>query len=183
MAITESDLVVEDGTGVPTANTYVTLSDATAYHTLRGNEIWTDADENDQCIALIRATQYIDERWVFKSVVFDDAQALQFPREVLYNRNGKDVREIVPLEIMHATYEYALEALGDGSGLVSLTPTPDQSDPRSVTYLREKVGSLESETRYDVSYGLLTQKAYPTADRIIIRSRFTTNGGGGGVIR
>ena len=182
MAITESDLVVEDGTGLPTANTYVSLTEATAYHTLRGNEIWTDSDENDQCIALVRASQYIDQRWTFKSIAFDGAQGLQFPRAVLFNRNGTDVSETVPVEIEDAAMEYALQVLGDGTGLSSLSPTPDQTDPRSMTYNREKVGSLETEVHYDSAQGLRLKKSYPTADTIITRSRFASNGGGG-VIR
>jgi len=183
MAITDADLVVETGTGSTTANTYISRADATAYHTIRGNEAWADSDENDQCIALVRATQYIDERWVFQSKTLVTGQALQFPRFALYDRNGTNVAGTVPQEIKDAACEYALQVLGDGTGIVSLSPTPDQTDPRAITYLREKVGSLESETRYDSSNGLRTQVSYPTADRIVSKSRFVANGGGGGVIR
>ena len=184
MSLTETDLVVEDGTGLSAANTYVGLTDATEYHRLRGNDIWADADTSDQCVALIRAAQYIDERWVFKSIIFDDVdpQALQFPRYELYDRNGTDVSETVPVEIVNAACEYALEVLGDGTATVKLSVTPDQTDPRAVTYNREKVGSLETEVRYDSTRGTQVVKTYPTADRIIKRSGFL-RGAGGGVIR
>jgi len=190
MALTETDLVVEDGTGLSTANTYVSLTDATEYHRLRGNDIWADADESDQCIALIRAAQYIDERWVFQSIIFEtgdvdiptDPQSLQFPRYELYHRNGSDVSETVPVEIVNAACEYALEVLGDGTATVQLSVTPDQSNPGSVSYNREKVGSLETEVRYDTARGTQVTKTYPTADRIILRSGFLRSKGGG-VIR
>jgi len=184
MALTEIDLVVEDGSGLPTANTYISLTDATEYHRLRGNDLWAESSEDETCVSLIRATQYIDERWVFKSVIFDDVdpQALQFPRFELYDRNGTDVSEIVPAEILRATCEYALQVLGDGTGVQTLSPTPDQDDPRAVIYSREKVAVLETEVRYDSSRGIQVQKTYPTADRIILRSGFTRSSGGG-VIR
>jgi|LWDU01.1.fsa_nt_gi hypothetical protein len=188
MALTETDLVVEDGTGLSTANTYVSLTDATEYHRLRGNDIWADADESDQCIALIRAAQYIDERWVFQSIIFEDGddatdpQSLQFPRYELYDRNGTDVSETVPVEIVNAASEYALLVLGDGSATVQLSPTLDATDPGNISYNREKVGSLETEVRYDSGRGTKVTATYPTADRIVLRSGFLRSKGGG-VIR
>ena len=181
MSVTESDLTVEDGTGLAAANTYVGLTAATEYHRLRGNDIWADADESDQCIALIRATQYIDERWTFQSIILTDdpEQALLFPRYELYDRNGSDVSSAVPREIAQATQEYALEVLGDGSSIVALSITPDQSDPKAQTYSREKVGSLETEVHWDSTRGVQTTKIYPTADRIILRSGYVGSGGGG----
>jgi len=183
MPLTSSDLVVEDGTGLATANTYISIADTDAYHLIRGNELWSDADENDKVVALVRATQYVDERWVYQSVRFVATQALIFPRTTLYNQDGTDVSETVPQEIKDATCEYALQVLGDGSGVVALSTTPDQSDPRAITYNREKVGSLETEIHYDGTRGVQVQKTYPTADRIIVRSGYTRGGGGGGVIR
>ena len=191
MAVTTGDLIVEDGTGLTTSTTYITLAAANEYHRLRGSEVWNDATDEDKVVALIRATQYVDERWVFRSIIYnrntstDDPvgpQVLQFPRAVLYDRNGTDVKETVPVEIEDATCEYALEALGDGTALAELSPTPSQTEPKTVTYLREKVGSLESETRYDGSKGLRIRKSFPVADRIIGRSGYALNTDGG-VIR
>jgi len=184
MSLTETDLIVEDGTGIADANTYSSLAAATSYHALRGNDVWADADENDQVVALVRATQYVDERWTFLSIIFNDdpAQALQFPRYEMYDRNGADVSETVPVEITQATQEYALQVLGDGTALINLSPTPTQTSGDAITYNREKVGSLETEVRFDTSKGLRVTMTYPTADRIILRSGFTRTTGGG-VIR
>ena len=33
-------LVTEDGTGLPTAESYISVADATTYHTARGNAVW-----------------------------------------------------------------------------------------------------------------------------------------------
>lgn len=191
MAVTTADLILEDGTGLTTSTTYITLANANEYHRIRGSEVWNEASDDDKVVALIRATQYVDERWAFQSVIYNrnkatdtpiGPQVLQFPRGTLYDRNGIDVKQTVPIEIKDATCEYALEVLGDGTALKDLSSTPDQTEPKSITYLREKVGSLESETRYDSGRGLRIRKSFPVADRIILRSGFTT-GSEGSVIR
>jgi len=38
-------IVVEDGTGLATAETYISVADATTYHTARGNSAWNDVVE------------------------------------------------------------------------------------------------------------------------------------------
>jgi len=183
MPVVEGDLVVEDGTGLTTSNTYVTLAEATEYHRLRDNTLWAAATENDTCAALIRASQYLDTRWIFQGVELTEGQALVFPRDEIYNTEGVDVGETVPIEIKHAVYEYALAVLGDGTATVDLSPSPDQSNGLSVTMQRDKVGDLETETRYSTSVGPRVTVSYPTADRIVRRSGYTSGGNNGGTIR
>lgn len=180
MAVTNSDLVVEDGTGLSTANVYISLAAATEYHRLRGNELWAEASENDQCVALVRATQYLDTRWIWTDVRADSDQALGFPRNEVYDVGGNDVTESVPVEIEDACCEYALAVLGTGEALVELSPTPDQSTGTKVTMQRDKVGTLETETRFDTGVGVRFTVSYPHADRIVKRSGYAINGSGGG---
>lgn len=173
-----SDLVVEDGTGLATANTYISLADASTYHALRGNEVWADASESDQVIALVRATDYVETRWTFTGAPFTTTQALSFPMAATYlNNRGADVSESVPAEIAEATAEYALSVLGTGEAIVDLSPAVDQTEPNSVTYKREKVGTLEEETRFDTARGIKITLSYPTADKIIKSSGFLAGGG------
>jgi len=174
-----SDLVVEDGSGRLDANSYVSIADADTYHSLRGNTIWAAATDSDKVVALVRATEYLDARWTFTGDPFKATQALVFPRESEYlDRNGDDVSESVPVAIANATLEYALAVLGDGTSLVSLSPAIDQTEPWSVTYQRDQVGTLETETHYDTDKGIKVTKAYPTADRIIKASGFLVTRGG-----
>ncbi len=180
MAVTNSDLVVENGTGLSTANVYVSLATATEYHRLRGNDVWADSSENDKCVALIRATQYLDTRWSWLDVRATTTQTLSFPREELYDIDGNDVSSSVPVEIADACCEYALIVLGTGEALVELSPTPDQSTGTKVTMQRDKVGTLETETRYDTGVGVRFTTTYPHADRIVKRSGYAINSGGGG---
>ncbi len=179
-----SDLTLEDGTGLAAANTYISLADASTYHALRGNEMWADATESDQVIALVRATDYVDSRWTFTGEAFKTTQALSFPRATTYlNNKGADVGETVPAEIAEATAEYAMSVLGTGESLVALFPAVDQSEPNSVTYKREKVGTLEEETRFDTARGIKITLSYPTADKVIKASGFLLSGKGGRTIR
>jgi len=168
-----SDLVVENGAGLSAANTYINLAPAATYHALRGNEIWADASESDQVVALIRATDYVESRWTFTGTPLLTTQALSFPMAAKYlNNRGADV-----------SAEYALAVLGTGAGLVDLSPAVDQTEPHSVNYKREKVGTLEEETRFDTARGIKITLSYPTADKIIQSSGFLAGGRSGSTIR
>ena len=180
MPLTDTDIVEEDGTGLATATSYIDRAAATTYHRLRGNDLWADADVNDQCVALIRATQYLDTRWIWLDTILVETQALQFPRYDLENRDGYDVGSSVPQEIADACCEYALEVLGDGTALVELSPTPSQSTGAKVTMQRDKVGDLETETRFEAGMGVRFTTTFPHADRIIKRSGYAVNGSGNG---
>lgn len=175
-------LIVEDGTGLSNSNTYASLASADTYHADRGNSVWAEASESDRQVALIRATDYIDLN-NFKDTVLEDGQALQFPRNDLLNRNGEQVGATVPVEIERATFEYALSVLNDGGDMAELDPTPDQSESRALTLERNKVGTIETEQRFDSSAGVRTRVAYPRADRILSSSGYltSTNAGISGV--
>jgi len=183
MAVVEGDLVVEDGTGLSDANVYVTLAFATEYHRLLGNDLWANATEDQQCVALLRATQYINTRWVFIGVRANEDQSVLFPRYSSANRDGTDTSDTVPIEIQEACCEYALSVLNDGVTLIELSPVPDQSNGLSVILQRDKVGELESEVRYSSSVAPRTLISYPKADRIIKRSGYAANSGGAEAIR
>ncbi len=97
---TISDLVVENGSGLLDANSYISIADADTYHDLRGNAAWTAASESDKVIALVRATSYVDARWKFTGEPVQKTQALSFPKKSEYlNNQGADVSESVPAEI------------------------------------------------------------------------------------
>jgi hypothetical protein len=173
----ETDLVVEDGTGLSDANTYVSLAECASYHDLQGNTLWASATESDQVVAVVRATSYMQTRWTFTGKPVQATQALSFPKAWSFkDKQGADVSGTVPTEIKQATMEYALAVLGTGT-LVDLAPALDQSDPRTITYKREKTGPMEEETRYAGS-GQKVRLSYPTADSIVKASGFASNSRG-----
>lgn len=132
-------LIVEDGTGLETAESYVSVAEADTYHLARGNAAWTGSDTIKEA-ALRRATTFIDSsyrsRWVGTAVNGRD-QALAWPRTDAVDTSGDDIDdEQVPREVKQATMEAALRELATPG---SLNPDLVQSE----RVLREKVGDLE----------------------------------------
>ena len=140
-------LVVETGAGLSTAESYVSVADADAYHAARGNTTWADLDDLEQKEpALRRATDYMMQvyrtRW--KGVRMQAEQALDWPRSGVYTEpfmHGAVGEypylvpdDIVPVEIARACAKLALKA-------VSADLAPDLARQTK----REKVGPLEVE--------------------------------------
>lgn len=129
-------IVVEDGTGLSTATSYVSLADANAWHAARGNAAWALASEANREIALVRATAALD-MLDYIGIKSDDDQALGWPR---VNAVDRDYYEItgVPTPLKSAVCAGALLELATSG---ALTPALD----RSSWTTREKVGSVEVE--------------------------------------
>lgn len=73
-------LIVEDGTLVANANSYVNLTVARAYALARG--VTLSADDTIADVLAIKAMDYIEvERARFKGTLVDSTQALQWPRQ------------------------------------------------------------------------------------------------------
>ena len=112
-------LVVEDGSGLPDAESYASVDDADTYFSLRGNAHWATLSTDAKEQALRRATddmlQQYSGRW--KGERISASQALDWPRDgVVIDGYELPVDEI-PTAIVRACAELALRAL---SG--SLTP-------------------------------------------------------------
>lgn len=56
-------LVIEDGTGIPTANSYVVADEFKAFHTDRGNTILAEADTDQIEAALVKGTDYLQQKF------------------------------------------------------------------------------------------------------------------------
>lgn len=187
---TAADLVVEDGTGLDDANSYVDLVTGESYHSLRSNTGWTQATENQKATALIHATQYLDHRWCFVGTPSNPSdpntagQALQWPREngnsgnLIDSRGNEIGTDEIPFWIIDASLEYALAYLVNGR----LMPDPAVPDDagRFVSLKRERIGPLEEETRFSDTRATRTTRTYALADRILKESGLVVNIGGGG---
>jgi len=152
---------VEDGTGLDDANAYALVAFVDSYHSDRGNSDWTGTTPEKET-AIVRATDYIERRWgaYFKgSAEFPGVQALSFPRINLYDRDGVAV-EGVPTKLQQAVAEYALRAL-----TASLLSDPTTDD--NITTLRERVGPIETETRYSENLVGYELPEYPAADALL----------------
>lgn len=105
-------LVVEDGTGLSNANSYVSVADADTYHDSRlHSEAWagTDADKGR---ALIWATRLLDEQIEWLGYKTKTTQALGWPRWGLYDREGLLISGTsVPAWLKNATAELARQLI------------------------------------------------------------------------
>jgi hypothetical protein len=126
-----STLIVEDGSGVINADSYVSSAACDAYHTAFGNAAWALANDTQKDQALRSATQYLDSRYRFAGVRKTYNQALMWPRSSVW---VDGVYMLWPVNcVIQACCELALRAL---SGKL----TNDSSDQKTTS---EKVGEIE----------------------------------------
>lgn len=116
-------LILEDGSGVASANSYISVVDAQAYFDLKGTTV-TMTEE-----ALINATQYLDLRFgqQYNGKQLEKEQSLYWPRTSFYDTDGFN-REAntIPKELKNATAEAALLYL-NGTALFDDTDTDDDN--------------------------------------------------------
>lgn len=102
--------VVEDGTGLTNSNSYAAVADADSYFTDRGNTAWAALTNDEKQIALIKGTDYLDGTYRFKGTKSDSAQALQWPRDDVYDDEGNEISGI-PEALKKATYEASYKSI------------------------------------------------------------------------
>ena len=129
-------LIVEDGSGLSTATSYVSLADAGTWHAARGNTAWASASEAAREVALVRATAALDMH-EFVGLRESNTQALAWPRYNAVDRDGFEITGI-PTGLKSAVCAAALVELSSSG---ALTPAMD----RSSWTQREKVGPVEIE--------------------------------------
>lgn len=141
--------VVEDGTVVANANSYLSVAEADSYHASRGRTDWAKAEVPDKQAALIRATAYIDMRYGdrFRGVPVEANQSLEWPRDAVYDRYGTALpSDELPGRLEKATAEYALEALRLGE-LVNNPAQPTQGTSLSGARTGSPGGEVTAESK------------------------------------
>lgn len=102
-------LVIEDGTGIANANSYVNDATYVAYAAARGRTIGSDATARE--IELILAMDYIEsKRAQLKGVKTDFEQALQWPRHSVWIDDFQISSTSIPDELKNAQMEAAISA-------------------------------------------------------------------------
>lgn len=102
--------IVEDGTGITDANSYVSIQWADDYFTDRGNSTWAAALDTNKQVALVKATDYIDATYSFSGFKLTATQALVWPRSSAVDKYGEAL-EGIPVLLMKAVSELAVRAL------------------------------------------------------------------------
>jgi hypothetical protein len=132
-------LVVETGLGFADADALISVADADAYHTARGNSAWTGADAVKEP-AIRRATAFLSNsyRWA-GGRTHGRRQALAWPRGGVVDEEGIGIESNeIPIEIMDACAEIALREL--------ITPGAMNPDFKASELVKsEKVGQIAVE--------------------------------------
>lgn len=129
-------LVVEDGSGSATAESYISESDADTYHSNRGNTAWAALSTAEKEILLRKATEYLDGKYSWLGSKYTAAQALQWPRSGAIVDGFTVDNNVIPAKLQQATAEVAL--LENSASLTS-------SQDRGGKVKRTKVDVIETE--------------------------------------
>lgn len=111
------ELIVEDGTGVADANTYLTAEYVSEYAETIGSAVWDD-NESKQAVALIQATRFIDMKYrgSLQGTIMRSTQGLLWPRSSFVDTNGKDiVAGSLPKALKDAVAHAAIMYLENGT--------------------------------------------------------------------
>ena len=166
-------LIVENGSGLASAESYVSVSDASAFHTSRGNAAWAAlASDTIREQLLRKATDYMLQvysgRW--NGYRSSSTQALDWPRIGVERRdvgaNAFYPSDVVPALVANACADLALRA-----ATAALIPDETQA------VKRKRVGSVEIEYQ---DYSRAT-KTYRAVDNLL--APFMGAGGGLRVLR
>jgi len=156
----------DDGT-VANANAYIDTTEFDQYWENHG-EIYSQ-DESDKQVAIIRGTEYVDQRFTYEGYQLTQGQSTEWPRSGATDCRLDDATG-VPDAIKEATAEYAGRYI-DNSALQSDITDVDALTGRTTM---ENVGPIEA--RYADGIGSVGQfPFYPTADQIIKSSCLTVN--------
>lgn len=135
-------IVVEDGTIVTGANSYVSGAELTSFATARGVTLVSGTEE-----LLIKAMDYI-EALQYKGVKYTQAQALQWPRADVYVDSYYLAVTSIPTDLKNGLMHCAI-AIDEGND-------PLQDAPRATT--KEKIGEIEVEYKAGAAATVINKK-------------------------
>ena len=135
--------VVEDGTGLPDANSYVDVAYADTYLAddfYPGN--WPTLDNGQKQSILVDASRTLDSIVAWRGVKTVDDSGLRWPRRGVADRDGIRIGDnVIPKQLKEATIEMALS-------IMALDMSVDQ-DPNTSYLKRVKADDIEIEWKSD----------------------------------
>jgi hypothetical protein len=142
MAIT---IIVEDGTQVTNANSYVSVADARIYASNRG--VTLPADNDVVASMLIRANDYLEaQECRYQGERTSATQALAWPRKCVVLHCEAVPTNVIPNSLIAAQIQLAM-AINAG---FDLQPNVSPQD----YVIREKVGPIETQYANPLSVGI-----------------------------
>lgn len=137
-------LIVEDGSGLPDAESFGSVAEADAYHLAMGNAAWAPKTQEEKEVQLRRGTQYIivkyGQRW--KGCKLLSTQALDFPRYGVTDNDGFVLPSSpLPTALKRALFELALKGFTEEL-------LPDVASPGMIKEKERQLGPLRTRTVY-----------------------------------
>jgi hypothetical protein len=155
-------LVLQNSTGTAVgANAYVTYAEFTAWHDERGTD-YSSYDQTGVEQAIIRATDFLDQRYTWLGKQLTEDQTTAWPRSAVYSPGGALLSGL-PTALKRAAFELAFRAL---SGPLWQDAPTDESG-RTIARKKEKVGPLEEETEYANGGGAASAPSFPAVERLL----------------
>lgn len=150
-------LVVEDGTIVAGAESYLSVADADTYWGKHGSPTaWTGATTANKESALRYATQWIDDKFTWSGWIVESDQPLNWPRQGVWDDQNRPIdADEIPVNLKDATAEMAKNHI-DAAVNASLARGGDVK--------REKVDVIEVEYMDAAN----SQTVYPYIQRMLI---------------
>lgn len=102
--------VVEDGTGLPDANSYVTVEEADDYliQNIHVFPTWDALDDEDKKYLLSWSSTYLDQKARWNGVKTYPNSGLRWPRTGVYDKDGFPIpSDVIPEQLKQATIEMA----------------------------------------------------------------------------
>jgi hypothetical protein len=134
-------IIVEDGTGLANAVSYISVTDADAYHLSMAATLWANMTDPEKESCLIRATNYMVQKYRlrWKGQRYVATQRLDWPRYGVVISDNYATTEVsndtVPEEVKNACAELALRAsIGTLSEDLSPRVTQETIGPITVKY-------------------------------------------------
>lgn len=164
-----SKLILEDGTGVAGANSYIDATYAKEYAAVRGIDIGTDEQIE---INLVLAAEYMDYAGPYKGVVHNLFQGLEFPRDGLMYRGHALPDGTLHENVKNAQAQLLIDIKESGALLTT---------NRKFALKRRKFDILELEYAVGASAMYEPSAKHPTFDHLL--RDFVSPSGGGHLIR
>ncbi len=153
--------IVEDGSGLPNSNAYVSVAAFREYHTDRGVDLSAYTDAQLQ-VAIIKATDFLEDRYRYIGQIRLSTQALEWPRINAFYRDGR-VASLVPVEITRATLILGQIALTEDLFILPTVSTNGQLVKRE----RVRVDVIEEAIEYQEGGIVQTQREFPQVESLL----------------
>lgn len=159
--------VVEDGTGLDTSTSFVSVAYATSYATIHGKESWLSLTDSQKEVTLVLASDYVNSQYNWRGEPVNPLQALALPRCGFSIPSGASSTGI-PSCVKKAVSELATRCFTTEGGSVTFVQLIDDIEMAgSIKSYKNKLDTLEEQVTYASPSDLKDVRPYPSIDAMI----------------